>query len=86
MRGHDTAPAPENALNDEYAELRRQIMDGGWNPGDIFRISTGTKWQFRVAPYTADFPEIYERRASGQADTDALHPRSAKRSMCLGAQ
>ncbi len=86
MHGHDTAPAPENALDDEYAELRRQIMDGGWNPGDIFRISTGTKWQFRVAPYTADFPEIYERRASGQADTDAFGSRAAKRSARPGAR
>jgi hypothetical protein len=86
MREHDTAPARESALNDEYAELRRQIMDGEWNPGDIFRISTGTKWQFRPAPYTADFPEMYERRASGQANTDAFCPRAAKRSARLGAR
>jgi hypothetical protein len=86
MCGDDTAPAPENALDDEYAELRRRITDGGWNPGDMFRTSTGTKWQFRTAPYTADFPGIYERQASGQANTDAFRPRAAQRSAPLGTR
>ena len=70
MSDHDHVPAEEESRNDEYAELWRRIVTGGWHPGDIFRTSKGAMWKFRETPYTSDFPEVQERHASGQTSAD----------------
>ncbi len=70
MSDHDKAPANEESRDDEYAELWRRIVYGGWNPGDIFRTSKGVTWQFREDPYSSEFPEGQERPASGQTPPD----------------
>ncbi len=70
MSDHDKALADEESRDDEYAELWRRIVNGGWNPGDIFRTSKGVTWQFREDLYTSDFPEVHERHASGKTSAD----------------
>lgn len=49
-----TSPEKE-PRHDEYAELRRRMVDGGWNPGDIFCTSQGVTRQFRETPYSSEF-------------------------------
>ena len=70
MSDQDTVRANDHAPDDEYDELVRLIVDGGWTPGDIIRTSKGGTWQFRRVPYTSDFPEVDERHASGEASKD----------------
>jgi hypothetical protein len=77
MRDHDHTPADEDSRKNEYDELRRLIVEGQWNPGDIFRTSKGAIWQVRKAPYTAGFPGMNERHASGKASKDAFRPRTS---------
>ena len=66
-----TSPEKE-PRHDEYAELRRRIGDGGWNPGDIFCTSQGVTWQFRETPYTSDFPEAPERTSTLVVDASSI--------------
>ena len=76
-----TSPEKE-PRHDEYAELRRRIGDGGWNPGDIFCTSQGVTWQFRETPYTSDFPDVHEWRASEQTSADHGLPGFANNAGC----
>jgi hypothetical protein len=76
MRAHDHTPADEDSRQDEYDELVHLIADGGWNPGDVVRTSKGVTWQFRVTPYTTDFPE--------QEATSRSSTRCAPRQSTIG--
>lgn len=73
MNNHDHGPADEDSRNDEYAELWQQIVNGRWNPGDIFRSSTGVAWMFRVTPYTSDFPEMTEQHLLRKPEPGSRH-------------
>ena len=72
MSDQDHTPAEDGARVDEYAELWRQIVDGGWNPGDVFCTSQGVTWQFRETPYTSDFPQAPERTSTLVADASSI--------------
>jgi hypothetical protein len=58
MSGPDPALAEEEAPDDEYDELVQLIVYTEWQPGDTFRTAKGSTWQFRVTPYTSDFPDV----------------------------
>jgi hypothetical protein len=58
MSGPDPALADEEAPDDEYDELVQLIVEAEWQPGDLVGTATGTIWQFRVTPYTSDFPDV----------------------------
>ena len=92
MSDHAPAPAGGDALDDEYDELVHLIVETEWNPGDLVHTATGLTWQFRVTPYTSDFPDVSAgpRRRPGQrlplipsslqqGDTHERSPRAGSR-------